>query len=271
MAGGEGGRGRIYPLFAWPERVAAAAVSHAKFDLGQLAPDSARQDSKLREPITKPMAAKILSDIMTRHVDTVAPGCLLSTAAWIMKDDRLSSLVVVAEGKAIGILTERDIVRAMHQGCDYDLPVSELMGAPLVTAGANMEFHAAVRLACERGIRHLVVVDGDGAPLGICTATDFRFHLNHGFFARHRLEEAADLEPVFVSPQALVGDVVDRLMARGQPAAIVVEGRRAVGTVSGGPWSGPLLWAWGRKRPCTGAWRRRCGWRPRPACSTPPV
>ncbi|WIM05016.1 MAG: CBS domain-containing protein [Candidatus Nitricoxidivorans perseverans] len=179
------------------------------------------------------MAAKILSDVMTRHVDTVAPRCPISTAAWIMKDDRISSLVVVENGKGVGMLTERDIVRAMHLDLRYETPVSAVMGTPLLAVGSSMEFHAAVRLACERGVRHLVVAGGDGVPLGICTASDFRYHIDHSFYVRHRLvHEATDLEPVLVSPQSPIRDVADRLVARNVPAAIVVEGRRAVGIVS---------------------------------------
>lgn len=190
-------------------------------------------DAWFREPIKEPMAAKILSDVMTRHVDTVAPGCLLSTAAWIMKDDRISSLVVVADGEGVGILTERDIVRAIHLGHGYETRVAEAMGRPLIVVGSSMEFHAAVRLAGERGVRHLVVVDETGAPMGICTDSDFRFHLNHTFFARHPLvDPVVDREPVLVSPQVLVRDVADRLIGRGTSAAVVVEGRRAVGVVS---------------------------------------
>ncbi|MDP2809560.1 MAG: PAS domain-containing protein [Rhodocyclaceae bacterium] len=179
------------------------------------------------------MAAKILSDVMTRHVDTVTPRCPISTAAWIMRDDRISSLVVVEDGKGVGILTERDIVRAMHLGLEYETPASVVMGTPLIAVGSGMEYRAAVRMACERGVRHLVVADGDGVPLGICTTSDFRYHIDHGFYVRHRLvDEVVDLEPVLVSPQSLICDVVDQLMAHSTPAAIVVQGRRAVGIVS---------------------------------------
>jgi CBS domain-containing protein len=52
-------------------------------------------------------------DIMTSHVYTVAPDAALSAAAQLMVDKDVKRLPVVENGKLVGILTRKDLVRAL--------------------------------------------------------------------------------------------------------------------------------------------------------------
>lgn len=118
-----------------------------------------------------------VADLMTRHADRVAPDCPLGRAADLMARSRISS-VVVAEGELLrGIVTERDVLRAMIGALDPATPVATVMNASVLTVAATTDARAAYQFAANNGVRHLVAVSEAGALLGIVSESDFRYHL----------------------------------------------------------------------------------------------
>ena len=82
---------------------------------------------------------------------------------------------VVSEGDGIaGIVSERDVVR--HLGDDggalLDQPVSAIMTADVVTCGPETAVEDLARTMTERRIRHVPVVDAEGALVGIVSIGD---------------------------------------------------------------------------------------------------
>jgi hypothetical protein len=75
-----------------------------------------------------------LGKIMTREVRSLPPRATLLDAAKMMADEHISSLLVVADGKPLGILTETNIVRSLHARHPGDTPVEAIMSSPLITA-----------------------------------------------------------------------------------------------------------------------------------------
>jgi CBS domain-containing protein len=86
--------------------------------------------------------------------------------------------------QVLGIVTERDILRAMLQGQDGAQAITSLMSSPVHTVSEEMDFRQAYRSAAVRGIRHLVVTDRQGKPLGVVTETDFHRRLGLEFFSQ---------------------------------------------------------------------------------------
>src|SRR5881397_1998056 len=84
----------------------------------------------------------------------------------------IGSLVVVQEGTAIGIVTERDLVaKVIADGLDpAKVLVRDIMSTPLITIQPNAKLTEAVRLMNEYKIRRLVVTGADGSLAGIVTA-----------------------------------------------------------------------------------------------------
>ena len=83
-----------------------------------------------------------------------------------------SCLVVSDEGKVIGIVTERDIVRRFAAvGAEASTPVSEIMSNPIVALGPEATVEEALELMAEKRIRRLPVID-DRNLVGIVTLTD---------------------------------------------------------------------------------------------------
>ena len=121
----------------------------------------------------------LLIDIATRAVVQLAACDNVGRAAHIMAEKRISSLVVTdANGHPVGIVTERNMLRAMQSGCPQETALQEVMSAPVITVPQSISCLDAYQLCLRDGIRHLVIVDGEQRLLGVISETDFRLHLN---------------------------------------------------------------------------------------------
>lgn len=91
------------------------------------------------------------------------PAATLRDAARTMNEHGVGSVIVQDdEGHLLGILTERDILRAAATDVDLDTaPVGDFATKDVVTAAPSWEVYEAAASMSEHSIRHLVVVDGD--------------------------------------------------------------------------------------------------------------
>jgi len=117
-----------------------------------------------------PMAT--LSDLMTSDVLTVAPEDTIGEAAQKMVDREVSSAAVSDYGRLIGILTERDLTRAVAgRTHSSEARVREWMTADPVTLPASASPKQAAEIMLEQRFRHIPVVEGDRA-IGIVSIRD---------------------------------------------------------------------------------------------------
>ena len=93
----------------------------------------------------------------------------------VLQENRIGSVVVVNEqGKVSGIFTERDCVRKVL-GAPVEIlnsSITTLMSRDPVTQPADTTIAYALNLMSHGGFRHIPVVDGDGAPIGIVSVKD---------------------------------------------------------------------------------------------------
>ena len=109
---------------------------------------------------------------MTHELLTVAPEDTLGEAAQKMSDDSVGSAVVLDHGRLIGIVTERDLLRAMAGRVHpSEARVREWMTADPVVVSEETTTAEAARLMLDHGFRHLPVVDGE-RTLGIVSLRD---------------------------------------------------------------------------------------------------
>jgi CBS domain-containing protein len=97
-----------------------------------------------------------------------------------MKDKKVSSLLVLdRDGKPIGLVTERDLVR---KACIDDVRTSEvtnkeIMSSPLITIDSKSSPSLAADLMLKYNVRHLLVIDDKSddmnRPVGMITPLDF--------------------------------------------------------------------------------------------------
>ncbi len=103
-----------------------------------------------------------VSEIMTRTSLTDAPTDPLVDAAARMWEQQTGSLLVMDGPALLGIITERDIMKAVARGMDLrGTPVSAVMTTQVLTVTPSTPVEEAARHMAERWIRHLPVVDGD--------------------------------------------------------------------------------------------------------------
>lgn len=113
-----------------------------------------------------------LNDIMTREVFTTAPGSPVAEVAASMLRSRVGSAVVTQGPMLLGILTERDVLRAAASGSDLTVsPVSEWMTPDPVTVDPETDADDAAEMMLSHGFRHLPVLQG-GALEGIVSLRD---------------------------------------------------------------------------------------------------
>jgi CBS domain-containing protein len=104
-----------------------------------------------------------VSDVMTRAVATLEQGATMSDAAKIMVKGGFGSVVVVLGKMILGILTERDVLRAAAEAPDLsNTTVKAWMTAEPDTAGPDFDTEEAATLMLSRGFRHLPIVDASG-------------------------------------------------------------------------------------------------------------
>lgn len=117
--------------------------------------------------------ARILSE-KGRDVLTIMPHRTLQEAAGTMAERRIGAMVVTgADGSVLGILSERDIVRAVSEtGADaLEEPVSRRMTAKVVTCNEGMSIDTAMEMMTAGKFRHLPVVE-NGRLCGIISIGD---------------------------------------------------------------------------------------------------
>jgi CBS domain-containing protein len=113
-----------------------------------------------------------VGELMTRDVLTVAPEDTIGEAAEKMAEANVGSVVVSDYGRLIGILTERDLLKAVAGRVhSSEARVREWMTRDPITVQESTPAREAAKLMLEKGFRHLPVIDGD-QTIGIVSIRD---------------------------------------------------------------------------------------------------
>ena len=104
-----------------------------------------------------------IADVMTKDVVTLSSDSTVSDAAQVMVRGGFGSVIVVHGRMLLGILTERDVLRAAASEDDLRTATVERWMTPDPdTSEPDLDTEEAAGLMLSRGYRHLpVVVDGD--------------------------------------------------------------------------------------------------------------
>jgi CBS domain-containing protein len=109
-----------------------------------------------------------LVEIMRPDLIEVAPEDTLGEVADRMTAVNVGAVVVKDYGRLIGILTERDMLKAMAARVHTsEARVRQWMTEDPITAPEETEAEAAARLMLDHGFRHLPVVDDGGRVTGV--------------------------------------------------------------------------------------------------------
>lgn len=102
-----------------------------------------------------------IRDVMTSNPRTVSPDDTIQNAARIMRDEDTGVVPVVDKGRAVGIVTDRDIViRAVADG-ELNRPIRSIVSGDVITASPDMSTKEAAQLMSDHQVRRLPVVEND--------------------------------------------------------------------------------------------------------------
>jgi signal-transduction protein with cAMP-binding, CBS, and nucleotidyltransferase domain len=117
------------------------------------------------------MTKMIIKDLVTRAPITIDGNSSIVDACRLMKKESVGSLLVLMDGVARGIVTERDVVYAIADGVPLTKRVSSIMSSNLVTVDSTTDVSDAALIMTSRKIRHLAVVEG-GKIIGVISLRD---------------------------------------------------------------------------------------------------
>ena len=162
----------------------------------------------------------LVKDVMHADVATVPPGAPLSEAFRLMRQRRIRHLAVVDDSALVGIVSDRDLKRALPPSASASsglapelaaLPVERVMTRPVITTGPRVSVEEAGRVMISEKISALPVTEG-GRLVGIVTETDVVMLLVRALGVT---EPSSRLEVAFTATGPALADIVTTIEATG--------------------------------------------------------
>src|SRR6056297_407018 len=123
-------------------------------------------------PYATGLTALQVSDLMAKHPVTCGPEATITDVAKLMRDNVISSVVVMEGGQLTGIITAHDLTnKVLAEGLDGQIRVAQVMTPDPVTIAPNRLGLDALMLLSELKVNHLPVAQG-GRVVGMIGKTD---------------------------------------------------------------------------------------------------
>ncbi len=108
-----------------------------------------------------------------REVATVHPSATLATVAQRLRLERIGALVVVEEGKVVGIISERDVVHAFaaYRAETSEIKVAEVMTRSVISCRREDSLTRVLGVMTRQRVRHLPCWKRDGWSASSALAT----------------------------------------------------------------------------------------------------
>ncbi|MDV3278585.1 MAG: CBS domain-containing protein [Nitrososphaerales archaeon] len=114
--------------------------------------------------------------LIKRKPVTISNNATIKQAAEVFTREKIGLLVVassISPVKALAVVSERDVVRAVAAGTPLGNPLQSIATAKLVSVKRGDRPSKAIKLMMENGIRHLIVENDDGTLFGVISIRDF--------------------------------------------------------------------------------------------------
>jgi acetoin utilization protein AcuB len=140
---------------------------------------STKATSRVRKPAAsrtqrKPAATQVIADVMTRSPHTIGNDQALERARQVMNQYRIRHLPVLAGGRLVGLVSQRDVyfVEALDiQGDKSEITVDEAMSRDVFEVGVSTPVARVVETMVRKKLGCAVVTDG-GRVVGVFSTID---------------------------------------------------------------------------------------------------
>lgn len=121
------------------------------------------------------MRVKKLLDKKGHDVYSISPDASVYDALRLMAEKEIGALVVIEDGKMVGILSERDYARKiiLKGKSSKDTPVREIMTSEVIYTGPDKKVRKCLSLMTKHHFRHMPVLE-KGQVIGILSIEDVR-------------------------------------------------------------------------------------------------
>ncbi len=163
-------------------------------DDGVLSGVVSETDFRLHLNLTALAGRRKVTAVAKRSAIALPPGNNLMQALDLMQSQQKSCVVVIEQGRPVGIVTERDVVRLYSKGVECDhVVLSDVMVFPVLTVSDNASTNEAAEQMLAHKVRHLVVVDDLGNMVGLVSEHDLTQSMVFSL-----AEERAGIEETFL-------------------------------------------------------------------------
>jgi MHS family proline/betaine transporter-like MFS transporter len=113
-----------------------------------------------------------LNELVRRKPITISGEATIYDVVKIMAEQNIGFLVVVENGRMVGVLSERDVVRSLAERGNLSVKVSDICKRDIITLQADATLEEAAEKMGKHGIRHVVVVNKSGELIGVVSVRD---------------------------------------------------------------------------------------------------
>lgn len=145
-------------------------------------------------------AMYMVGDVMTREVITLSEDDDLGRVEAFLSLGRIRHLPVTRDGRLVGLVTHRDLLRAAIAGVEHTVYAKDVMTREIRTVSDEMPLTEAARVMLDNKFGCLPVVDANNRLVGLVTESDL---------VRFALKMVEDLDAGLKGLETVQGSVDD--------------------------------------------------------------
>ena len=181
------------------------------------------------------MVNLLLKDIAEKENLSIQCTASLRDLIKLMNTNQKGVVIILENNQPIGILTERDVVRILHEGIDLDERSDKYSKKALVSTKGDRTVSYALNLTIDNKIRRVVVTDINNNFIGLVTQQDLLKYLEEDFYrltikVKHIIKESKKL--ISVSPVDSLATVLKVMIDNNISAVAVLQDNIAVGILT---------------------------------------
>ncbi|MBW2605735.1 MAG: cyclic nucleotide-binding/CBS domain-containing protein [Deltaproteobacteria bacterium] len=170
------------------------------------------------------MTGKRVADLMSRNVLTCTPDVSVRTAARLMAQNRVSSIVITGNGKSppLGIMTDNDLrTKVLAADVSPEVAVAGIMSRPVHTVASDAYAFDVLLSMSRHGVRLLVVIEGS-RMVGIISEHDLQMESGSSpVQVIGEIERTASLD-ILIGMRPKIDRVLEMLLRQGGPVKHLV-------------------------------------------------